>query len=107
MPGGCVRHGGLFFAWACLVCDFPSRQSRRNHPRPAYDLPPQPVTFSIDGPTQKLEMVVATSRILTLQHKIPRLLVNNPDIVRATPISPNQVQAVGPAAGCHAVECVG
>jgi len=52
----------------------------------------QPVTFSIDGPTQRLEMVVATSRILTLEHKIPRLLVNNPEIVRATPISPNQVQ---------------
>ena len=37
-------------------------------------------------------MVVATSRILTLEHKIPRLLVNNPEVVRATPISPNQVQ---------------
>jgi pilus assembly protein CpaC len=49
-------------------------------------------TFSVDGPTQRLEMVVATSRILTLEQKIPRLLVNNPDIVRATPISPNQVQ---------------
>jgi pilus assembly protein CpaC len=52
----------------------------------------QPITFSIDGPTQRLEMVVSTSRILTLDHKIPRLLVNNTEIVRATPISPNQVQ---------------
>lgn len=52
----------------------------------------EPVTFSVDGPTQRLEMVVATSRILTLDHKIPQLLVNNPEVVRATPISPNQVQ---------------
>jgi pilus assembly protein CpaC len=54
--------------------------------------PAQPVTFRIDGPTQRLEMIVASSRILTLDQKIPRLLVNNPEIVRATPISPNQVQ---------------
>ena len=58
----------------------------------AQDAIHQPVTFRIDGPTQRLEMVVATSRILTLEHKIPKLLVNNPEVVRATPISPNQVQ---------------
>ena len=36
------------------------------------------MAFSINGPAQRLEMVVATSRILTLEYKIPRLLVNNP-----------------------------
>ncbi|MHB0960955.1 MAG: type II and III secretion system protein family protein [Pirellulaceae bacterium] len=59
---------------------------------PSQGLASHPVTFSIDGPTQRLEMVVATSRILTLEHKIPRLLVANPEVVKATPISPNQVQ---------------
>ena len=34
-------------------------------PRRAEDATTQPVTFSIDGPTQRLEMVVHTSRILT------------------------------------------
>ena len=58
----------------------------------AQAVPHQSVTFSIDGPTQRLEMVVASSRILTLEYKIPRLLINNPEIVRAAPISPNQVQ---------------
>lgn len=52
----------------------------------------QPVTFNISGATQRLEMITTSSRILTLENKIPRLLVNNPEIVRATPISPNQVQ---------------
>ncbi len=59
----------------------------------------QPVTFRIDGPTQRLEMVVASSRILTLDHKIPRLLVNNPAVVRAVPISPNQIQLSALQAG--------
>ncbi len=52
----------------------------------------QPVTFNISGATQRLEMITTSSRILTLDHKIPRLLVNNPEVVRATPISPNQIQ---------------
>ncbi len=57
------------------------------------------VTFRVDGPTQRMEMVVASSRIITLDHKIPRLLVNNPEIVRATPISPNQIQISALRAG--------
>ncbi len=59
----------------------------------------QPVTFRIDGPTQRLEMIVASSRILTLAHKIPRLLVNNPAVIRAMPISPNQIQLSALQAG--------
>ena len=80
---------GLVSAWALLdLVSSDLGQDRRGRCR----LHRQPVTFSINGPTQRLEMVVATSRILTLEYKIPRLLVNNPEIVRATPISPNQVQ---------------
>jgi pilus assembly protein CpaC len=52
----------------------------------------EPVTFDISGATQRLEMITTSSRILTLDQKIPRLLVNNPEIIRATPISPNQIQ---------------
>ncbi len=61
-------------------------------PSQAQQGPTEQVTFRIDGASQRLEMVVASSRILTLKYKIPRLLVNNPEIVRAAPISPNQVQ---------------
>jgi pilus assembly protein CpaC len=81
----------LLFAGACWFV-IPVTAIAQESPPLSYDLPLQPVHFSVDGPAQRLEMVVATSRILTLEHKIPRLLVNNPDIVRATPISPNQVQ---------------
>ena len=82
---------GLFSAWAILTA-MPPRALAQDTPPAVPDAVAQPVTFSIDGPTQRLEMVVATSRILTLEHKIPRLLVANPEVVKATPISPNQVQ---------------
>lgn len=41
---------------------------------------------------EKLEMMVSTSRILTLQRKIPQAMVNNPDILTVTPLSPTQIQ---------------
>jgi pilus assembly protein CpaC len=52
----------------------------------------QPVTFRVSGAAERLEMIVNTSRILTLDYNIPRLLVDNPEIVRAAPMSPNQIQ---------------
>lgn len=52
----------------------------------------QAVTFNVSNNTQKLEMTVNTSRILTLEHSVPRMLVNNTELIRATPLSPNQVQ---------------
>jgi len=52
----------------------------------------QPVHFEVSGPVERLEMIVNTSRILTTEHNIPRLLVENEAVVRAKPISPNQVQ---------------
>ena len=49
-------------------------------------------TFRVDGPSQRLEMVINTSRILTLDKKVPRIQVNNPELVRAQPLSPYKVQ---------------
>ena len=37
-------------------------------------------------------MIVNTSRILTLDQKIPQAQVNNPDILDLAPLSPTQVQ---------------
>ena len=50
------------------------------------------VIRNISKPNDRLEMTVNTSRILTLESRIPRIVVTNPDIVSATPISENQVQ---------------
>ena len=40
---------------------------------------------------EKIEMVVNTSQILTLELPIPQVLVQNPDLVTATPVAPTQV----------------
>ena len=48
--------------------------------------------FRVSGPSQRMEMIVNTSRMLTMPYKIPRLVVQNQDLVDATPLSPSQIQ---------------
>lgn len=50
------------------------------------------VNFSVDAPNQRLEMMVNSSRIFTLDAKIPKAQVNNPDLLRLTPLAPNKIQ---------------
>jgi len=50
------------------------------------------VIRNITQPTQRLEVTVNTSRILTLDKRVPKMVVNNPELVSVTPISANQVQ---------------
>ena len=50
------------------------------------------IEFQVTKPHQSLEMVVNTSRILTLDKEVPRAMVNNPGVVRVVPLSPNKVQ---------------
>ncbi len=52
---------------------------------------PQP-KFRVVDRSERLEMVVNTSRILEMAFKVPRMLVNNTDIIAATPLSPSEVQ---------------
>jgi pilus assembly protein CpaC len=54
--------------------------------------PGQSVVRTISRANERLEMTVNTSQILTLETRIPRLVVNNPELVTATPISETQVQ---------------
>ena len=46
----------------------------------------------ITGSDDKLEITTNTSRILTLGKKIPRVQVNNPELLSVTPLSATQVQ---------------
>ena len=55
--------------------------------------------FRVSGPSQRMEMVVNTSRTLTLPYKIPRLVVQNQDLVDATPLSASQIQVFARRAG--------
>ncbi len=60
-----------------------------------------PVHFKVEGPSQRLEMIANTSRILTLDKKIPKAQVSNPELLEVQPIAPNQIQiaALKPGVG--------
>ncbi len=53
----------------------------------------------IERPSDRLEMIVKSSRMLTLEKRIPKALVNNPDIVELYPRSANQLQIVAKNTG--------
>lgn len=55
--------------------------------------------FKLSGASEKLELTTNTSRILTLDKNIPRVQVNNPDLLAVTPLSANQVQISAKKAG--------
>ncbi|MEX2172667.1 MAG: type II and III secretion system protein family protein [Pirellulales bacterium] len=61
--------------------------------------PPASVVRHISGPSEKLEITTNSSRILTLDKKIPRVQVNNPELLAVTPLSANQVQVSAKKAG--------
>lgn len=81
--------GGSF---ASAQSPFPSDQAPSGTAN-APGVPGQdPVYFRVDAPQQKLEMIVNSSRILTVDFNIPRYLVNNRDIATITPLAANQIQ---------------
>ena len=50
------------------------------------------VNHNVSQPVERLEMLVKSSRILTLEQRIPKFQVHNEEVIGATPISQNQVQ---------------
>jgi pilus assembly protein CpaC len=50
------------------------------------------VKFQVKGAAERLDMTVNTSRIVEFQFDVPKILVNNPELVRAVPISPRSIQ---------------
>jgi len=50
------------------------------------------VVYRVRAASQRLEMTVNSSRILTTERKIPQAQVNNPEIVELTPLSPTEIQ---------------
>jgi len=80
--------GGLTVAWAA------SAAAQQVQP----PLSP-PIVQRIDSANQRLEMTVNTSRLLTLDLKIPRAQVNNKDLVDLTPLSPTAIQIFAKKAG--------
>ncbi|HEX6960300.1 MAG TPA: pilus assembly protein N-terminal domain-containing protein [Lacipirellula sp.] len=57
------------------------------------------VVYNVTKASERLEMTVNTSQILTLGTRIPRIVVNNPELVTARPISENQIQIAAKKSG--------
>ena len=51
-----------------------------------------PLVRKVDASEDRVEMTVNTSQILTMDMKIPRAQVNNPDILDLTPVGAKQIQ---------------
>src|SRR5262245_3475002 len=64
-------------------------------PNPGAD----PIVHRIRGSSERIEMTVNSSRIVTLDQNIPRAQVNNRDIVELTALSPNEIQVFAKKAG--------
>lgn len=60
---------------------------------------PNSVVRKISSLNDKLELTTNTSRILTLDKAIPRVQVNNPELLAVTPLSATQVQIAAKKAG--------
>ncbi|MFK8114574.1 MAG: type II and III secretion system protein family protein [Rubripirellula sp.] len=57
------------------------------------------VSHNISQSVERLEMLVKSSRILTLEERIPKFQVHNEEVVGATPVSQNQIQVFAKAPG--------
>jgi pilus assembly protein CpaC len=76
-----------------LVSSAPARTASAQAPDP------QGIVYNVQSAHQRLEMVVNSSRILTLDQNIPVANVANPEVVTLTPLSPTQVQVFAKKAG--------
>src|SRR4029079_6563774 len=65
----------------------------------AEELQSNSVIRKVSSLSDKMELTTNTSRILTLDKNIPRVQVNNPDLLAVTPLSATQVQISAKKAG--------
>ncbi len=65
-------------AWAADAVQLTSSDSAANH--------------NISQSVERLEMLVKSSRILTLETRVPKFQVHNEEVLGATPVSQNQIQ---------------
>ncbi len=84
---------------AALVLTLPLGASGQQPPQQPLLLHTPSLVHKVNAPNERLEMTVHTSRILTMDEKIPQAQVNNPDVLDVTPLSPNQIQISAKAAG--------
>ena len=66
---------------------------------PAQQPAGQSIVYKVQGTNERLEMVVNSSRILSMDQKVPQVQAANPDVVELTPLSATQVQLLAKKPG--------
>ena len=51
--------------------------------------------FQVDDSVDQLELIAGAARRLKFKYDVPELVVENPEIVQATPVSPNEILITG------------
>ncbi|NLS92564.1 MAG: histidine kinase [Planctomycetaceae bacterium] len=83
----------LLFSIAGSILALPARAAETNVSRS------ESIIHRISSANERQQMVVNTSRILTLERPIPQAQVNNPEILDLTPLSPTEIQLAAKKAG--------
>ncbi len=83
----------LLFSIAGSTLGLPADGAETNTARSAS------IIHQVKSENEQQQMVVNTSRILTLERKIPQAQVNNPEILDLTPLSPTDIQLAAKKAG--------
>lgn len=65
------------------------------------------IVHQVLSPSERLEMILSTSRILKLDQKVPRAQVGNPEIIELTPLSPYEIQIFAKSTGVTTVNLWG
>jgi pilus assembly protein CpaC len=77
---------------AALAAVFFAILSQAPAPCPAQLVAPSGVEFHLEGPARQLNMIVNTSRIMTTDKQIPKVLVNDSSVLLVKPLGTNQLQ---------------
>jgi pilus assembly protein CpaC len=99
IQGGCKRLPALAGCLGIAACIAIASNPRFAAAQQLKVEAPQAVVHKVQGANESMELIVNTSRILTLDQKIPRAQVNNPDILELTPLSATQIQIMAKKPG--------
>ncbi len=59
--------------------------------------------FEVNESVDSIEIIAGTSRRLKFEYKVPELMVENPEIVKASPVSPNEILISGIEPGVSSI----
>jgi pilus assembly protein CpaC len=99
--------GSCWLSAALLLGLLPAFAIAQNDDPMSPDPDPEAVIHEIKHSHDRVEMVVNSSRILKLDQKIPKAVVNNPELLDVTPLSPNEIQIFAKKAGVTQVNVWG